>query len=301
MINCKKHIIAACFTLTLPLVAWSEAPVVDESDNFAVYDGQQAAKPSAHRPKYDEPQFESTLDEGPPLAKEEDLPDPQISGSASTANAGSLVSTVQKLQQEIQELRGQLEVQAHEMKLLKEQQLTYYKDLDSRISGNGSAATTVKANPAVTAPKAVIAPTVAQKPVAAANAASKANPADEQISYFAAYELVKNKKYDQAIVAMQNFVQKYPQGSFTANAEYWLGELYLAQKDYKQSIAHFDIVLNQYESSSKAAACLLKSGYAYAESGNTAEARRRLQQVIANYPDTPTAQLARTKLNSIQS
>ena len=32
------------FYLMLPLTAWSEAPVVDDSDNFAIMDGQQAQK-----------------------------------------------------------------------------------------------------------------------------------------------------------------------------------------------------------------------------------------------------------------
>ena len=44
MINCKRHIIAACFTLMLPLTGWSEAPVVDDSENFAIIDGQQVTK-----------------------------------------------------------------------------------------------------------------------------------------------------------------------------------------------------------------------------------------------------------------
>ncbi|MDI1352126.1 MAG: tol-pal system protein YbgF, partial [bacterium] len=130
---------------------------------------------------------------------------------------------------------------------------------------------------------------------------SRINPADEQISYLAAYELVKNKRYDDATKAMQVFVQKYPNGGYTANAEYWLGELYLVKKDYPKSLEHFNIVLEKFPSSSKSAASQLKAGYAYAASGNNQEAKARLQNVIKTYPGTPTAKLARTKLDAINA
>lgn len=133
--------------------------------------------------------------------------------------------------------------------------------------------------------------------ISTANARS--NPADEQISYLAAYELVKNKRFDDALVAMQAFVTQYPQGGYTANAQYWLGELYMVKNNYPKAIDHFEIVLKQFPSSSKAAACTLKIGYALAASGKDNEARLRLQQVLKNYPDTPTAQLAATKLESL--
>ena len=32
------------FALMLPLTSWSEAPVVDDSENFAIMDGQQVAE-----------------------------------------------------------------------------------------------------------------------------------------------------------------------------------------------------------------------------------------------------------------
>lgn len=130
-------------------------------------------------------------------------------------------------------------------------------------------------------------------------AVSRTNPADEQISYLAAYELVKNKRFDDAIRAMQNFTQKYPKGGYTANAEYWLGELYLVKKEYPKAIEHFDIVLRQFPSSSKSAASMLKAGYAYAAKGDKEEAKKRFQQVVRTYPNTDTAKLANSKLEKI--
>lgn len=190
--------------------------------------------------------------------------------------------------------------------------MLFYKDLDSRL-GSASvksipnkAPTDISLGTKPTAPK--VPASTAQPQSAAATPVttpvipvSRVNPADEQISYMAAYELIKNKHYDDATNAMQAFVQKYPNGGYTANAEYWLGELYLVKKEYPKAIEHFDVVLKKFPSSSKSAASMLKSGYAYASSGNNSEAKQRLQQVVKTYPGTPTAQLASSKLKSLNA
>ncbi|MCW8398176.1 tol-pal system protein YbgF [Legionella sp. PATHC038] len=325
MINCKKHIIAAGFMLILPLTCWSEAPVVDDSENFAISEEQQAyeapvgSKYGAESRQYDVARNEnytidnSQTDDEPALAKDDQAND---SNSNITDNA-KLIDKIQSLQQEVQELRGQLEVQAHDLKLLQQQQVAFYKDLDARLSGTTSAKVSpnkASANkPALDlsvgskepAPKTVTptsdiqASKSASIPSPAAVSTSRANPADEQISYLAAYELVKNKRYDDAIISMNGFVQKYPKGGYTANAQYWLGELYLAKKDYSKAIEHFNVVLQQFPTSSKSAASMLKTGYAYAAQGNKQEAQKFLQQVVRAYPGTPTAQLANSRLRTI--
>lgn len=324
MINCKRHIIAAVFTLVLPFTSWSEAPVIDDSENFAMIDGQQVAEAPVVNPKYDKQQnkyyqmdsYQSDDDEAALVREDQSSESNNNNNNNNNINDNAkLIDKIQALTQDIQELRGQLEVQAHDLKLLQQQQIAFYKDLDTRL-GSGSAksapskpstdmtlggnAPAVKPSPsaAASAPiKSVKASTTPQPVIAV----SRVNPADEQISYLAAYELVKNKRYDSAINAMQTFAQKYPKGGYTANAEYWLGELYLVKKDYPKAIEHFEVVLQQFPSSSKSAASMLKAGYAYAARGDNQEAKKRFQQVARTYPDTPTARLANSKLEAINA
>ena len=226
------------------------------------------------------------------------LPQPGMAQRSSSHNAASLIDKLQGVQQELQELRGQLEVQAHEITKLKQQQIDFYKDLDARIRqepeklGHSTPATSLDEEKKVSQ--------ITPAPSSTTNPA-RANPADEQISYLAAYELIKNKQYDAAVNAMQTFTNTYPQGGYTANAQYWLGELYMVKKDYPKAIQHFDIVLNQFPSSSKSSASLLKVGYALAASGQTDAAKKRLQSVVKNYPDTHAAALALAKLESLNS
>lgn len=296
MINCKKHIIAAGFVLMLPLTTWSEAPVFDDSDNFAIVDEQQVQEAPVADSKYDVarndnyPRDDYQDDESLALAKDDQL----NNSSNSLTNNANLIDKIQNLQQELQELRGQLEVQAHDLKLLQQQQIAFYKDLDARLSGSS-----VKASAPTKPSKTEVAKPSTAEDITPISSTSRTNPADEQISYLAAYELVKNKRFDDALSAMNVFVQKYPKGGYTANAHYWLGELYLVNKEYVNAIDHFNIVLQQFPTSSKSAASMLKIGYGYAAQGNTQEAKKYLQQVVRAYPDTPTAQLATSKLRTI--
>ncbi len=318
MIHCKRHIIAAGFSLIFPLACWSEAPVVDDSDNFAMTDRQQVQAPVVDSKYNDESQFDQAQNDYPSDSYQDDsqalAKDDQTNAApvgANVADNASLIEKIQSLQQELQELRGQLEVQAHDLKLLQQQQVAFYKDLDARLGGNATASAKTNASQPMdlamgsksSAPQTTASSTQSASAKIAASPAivpvSRANPADEQISYLAAYELVKNRRYDDAINSMNTFVQKYPKGGYTANAEYWLGELYLVKKDYTKSIEHFNVVLQQFPTSSKSAASMLKVGYAYAEMGNKPEAKKYLQQVVRAYPDTPTAQLANSKLRTI--
>ena len=279
----QRLLLAACFCAALITgSAFSEAAVVDDSENYALLEEQQGAyePPVAH----DGSDFNNSAEE-PALAK-----DDQDTGRRSNVD---LLDKIQGLQQEIQELRGQLEVQAHTLKLLQEQQLSFYKDLDARLRDTPEKG--IATNPAAT-DLSIGTPQPSAPVIAPVVTAERSNPADEQISYLAAYEFVKNKRFDEGLNAMQTFVTRYPHGGYTANAEYWLGELYMIKANYPEAIAHFNVVLQTFPTSSKSAASLLKVGYALAASGKTAEARVKLQEVVKNYPDTDTARLANTKL-----
>lgn len=309
MKNLFRVVISACLVFLISGQLLAEAPVVDDSENYALLEQQATHRSSvvAESSGYD--------DSEPALARD-------TSDTGSDNTNVNLINKIQGLQQEIQELRGQLEVQAHDINILKEQQLAFYHDLDSRIStspaikaaknqSTPSRVLQIDEKPApmrhVAAETPKMASVPSEKPISQTQASSPAaivtttsnNPADEQISYLKAYELVKNKQYDEALVAMQSFTQKHPTGGYTANAEYWLGELYLVKQNYADAINHFSIVLQQFPSSSKYSASLLKLGYALADAGRMTEAKQRLHEVMNKYPDTPTANLARLKLETL--
>lgn len=284
MKNNRLGLMALFSLLSLPMSAYCEAPVVDDSQNFAMFEDQAL---NADQP---------TSDEEVPLAKDNEEPHQGQSATATSENNATLLDKIHGLRQEIQELRGQLDVQANTIKQLQQQQLSFYKDIDARLSGPKAQ---LSQTPPPTEPLSLDSENPTPAPPKESMHLSRGNPADEQLSYLAAYDLVKDKRFDEALTAMQRFVTRFPQGGYTANAHYWLGELHMVKKNYSQAISQFETVLKNFPASSKTAACTLKIGYALAASGKEAEARARLQQVLKNYPDTPTAQLAATKLQSL--
>ncbi len=312
--NPFQQFLACCFFCFLPLLSFAEAPVVDDSENFAMLDESQTTQASHERPvAHSNSKYAKYSD------TEEEMALAQDNDSNSQSSNADWLSKLKSMQQEIQELRGQLEIQSHELKVLQQQQLTFYKDIDARIKNNTGSPKTpnslndLKQQTLSEAPSTDLtldAPKVAARatsPIESPHSDEQTvsthsnNPADEQIAYLAAYDLVKNKRYDEAKSSMENFVTQYPKSGYTANAQYWLGELYMVKKNYPEAIHHFELVLKNFSNSSKAAPSSLKIGYALAASGRKVEAKQRLQEVVNNYPDTPTAQLAATKLISINA
>ncbi len=303
MIKTRRTFLATLLTTSLTLgfshSVFAEAPVVDDSENFELFEQQAANKAPA---TFKETRLASNTDNlDTPLAHEDNR-----NAMTQTSDSATLLNTIQGLQQDIQELRGQLEVQSHELKRLQQQQVEFYKDLDTRVRGEKSASQQKLAEPTELNTLSqnnseIQNPSPAQPAalVAANNPVNTAIEKDEKSAYMAAYTLINDKQFDEALPAMEAFISHYPNGGYTANAHYWSGELYMVRKNYPEAIQHFEIVLQKFPSSSKSSACLLKIGYALAASGEINEAKQKLQRVIQQYPDTHAAQLALAKLDSL--
>ena len=80
-------------------------------------------------------------------------------------------------------------------------------------------------------------------------------------AYQAAFGLLKNSQYDQAITAFQQFLASYPDSSLADNAQYWLGEAYYVNKAFPEALAAFQRVVDKYPQSRKLPDALFKVGY----------------------------------------
>lgn len=296
-ISCRSFVaalLAASLTIGPSQAVFAEAPVVDDSENFELFEQQAARKaPDEFRPAHT---TQETDHLNTPLAHE----DHTDASLTKTEQQVKLLNTIQNLQQEVQELRGQLEVQAHELKRLHDQQIEFYKDLDGRTRA-GQPVSQKKSVPTDLNTTSTLNPTTSQSANTppATTTLNTIDLKDEKSAYMTAYAFVNNKQFDEALPAMETFISHYPDGGYTANAHYWAGELYMVRKQYTEAIQHFEAVLQKFPSSSKSSACLLKIGYALAASGDIQQAKQKLQHVIQQYPDTHAAQLAVAKLDSL--
>lgn len=247
-------------------ISFAVAPVVDESENFAIASGSEPVAEQA-------------------LAHDDR---PSFTQSTSSSNQiAQLLNQIQELQQTVQELRGQIDNQNHTIETIKNQQLTLYKDLDQRLSAVKAPAEKIEA-PKIDAPPKEFKPS-----------ANRQNPAEEQIAYMAAYNFIEHHEFKKASLALQEFIQKYPQSAYTPNAEYWLGEVLLQEKNYAAAMSHFENVVNNFPSSNKHAASLYKLGVSLAENGQLNDARTKYLALIQQYPDSDTARLAQKQLQQL--
>ena len=223
-----------------------------------------------------------------------------------------LFDEVESLGTEVRELRGQLEAQSHRIDQLEERQRTLYLDADQRLRRIESAAPTQTAGPSpepVTPPAApptsATATTPSQPAPTTPSAAqtpptSGIDPFAEQQAYQSAFDLLKSGRYDEAAVALQQFIAEYPTGSYADNAQYWLGETFYITRRFEESIQEFERLVSMHPNSQKLTHSLLKIGYAHDELGNKAEAERVLGQLMESHPQTAAAGLARKRLLTIR-
>ncbi|MDD2725518.1 MAG: tol-pal system protein YbgF [Methylovulum sp.] len=252
------------------------------------------------------------------------IPANNIPSSPSTNSLMEMTGRLEQLQTEIQQLTGKVEEQANTIAELKKQQKSRLGDLEERLQtleskSPGGTETGVTpadatappvdastgepaANPSpapmpaaessapidAVAPAAVAAPTAAPAPKAASEA--------EDQDYKAAYLALRNGHTDESISAFKNYLDTYPNGGLAGNAQYWLGEAYLVNKDPDSARQAFNTVLDKYPNSLKQADALLMLGKIEMDQKNVDKARDYFTQVNTKFPNTTAARAATKKL-----
>jgi len=162
-------------------------------------------------------------------------------------------------------------------------------------------APTVAAPPAATpAPSVARAPTPAPTPtsppgVAPAKPAPKVGGNPEQ-EYAAALATFRSREHGQAVLDFIDFMAKYPKHALAGNAQYWIGEAYWAQRDYRQALVEFEKVFGH--GSGKAPDALLKIGLCYLRLSDVPRAQQAWQRVVSEYPKSESATMARSLIST---
>ena len=127
-----------------------------------------------------------------------------------------------------------------------------------------------------------------------------ANSGDERAAYNVAFDALKGGNYADAAQLFLSFLELYPNGAYTPNALYWLGESYYVTQNYQLAAQQFRTLLERYPTHDKASGALLKLGLSQFGGGQVREAQATLEQVIGRYPNTDAARIAGDRLRSIQ-
>jgi len=180
-------------------------------------------------------------------------------------NMEEIKSRLGKLNQQIVELQGTVQ------------------SLDAKISGSAPAASSTSGS---------VTPATGSSPVAAA-----APNADTL--YTNGLRDITSGKYDLARSEFSDYLKYYGDTDLASNAQFYLGEIAYAQKQYGQAVTEYDKVLTNYPKSFKLAPARLKKGMALIEGGQKTSGVKELREVVRRYPGTEEERRARAKLKEL--
>ena len=226
------------------------------------------------------------------------------SGGQQNQQLLGMLQEVEALKSEVAKLRGQAEVQVHQMDTLGKRQNDLYVDLDQRVSDlakslKPASATTgsPEVAPSPPAPTAVATPPPGP---AAAPSASQLDPMVESRSYEASLDHFRGANYAGAIAGFKGFLKAYPDSALASNAQYWMGYSYFALKDYKSALAHQQKGVAVYPASTKVPDALLNIANSMIALDDLTGARKVLEELVAKHPGTNAATLATRRLSALK-
>ena len=225
-----------------------------------------------------------------------------------------LLQELESLKAEVAKMRGQAEVQTHQMDTLGKRQNDLYVDLDQRIAelvksvksapiAEAAPPVAASSRPAQATPPAsppAAAPAAASPGPAAAASAPQLDPLVESRTYETSLNHFREANYAGAIAGFRGFLKAYPDSALAPNAQYWIGYSYFALKDYKSALAHQQKLVLAYPASAKLPDSLLNIASNMIALDDMAGARKTLEELVAKHPGTNAANLAIRRLAALK-
>jgi len=209
---------------------------------------------------------------------------------AENQSLSDILLQLQRLQQEVLQLRGELELQGHALELLQPKR-DLYPDIDT-----GSGAEGEQAMPA--SGELLEMPAERSEPVVP-TAPTEGDPAQEEAAYEKAVDLLAERRYEESVEALRDFLARYPAGGYADLAQYWLGEAHYVMREFETARQEFVRLLEAYPQSPKVPGAMLKLGYIHYELRQWRQARESLRQLQEQYPHSTEARLAQRRLDQM--
>lgn len=123
---------------------------------------------------------------------------------------------------------------------------------------------------------------------------------EEKRQFDSALELIRAGKIPEASVAFGGFIKSYPQSGYLPSARFWLGNALYANRDYKEAISQFRQVLLETPNHLRAPEAALSIANCQIELRETKAARKTLEDLLKNYPQSEAAPAAKERLSRIR-
>jgi TolA-binding protein len=208
---------------------------------------------------------------------------------------GELLLQIEQLRQETQALRGLIEELSYQLSQMSADQKTRYLDLDQRLGE------------LVRIQKDAVAVKPTQPNASAVRGGFEPSPAtqvavpeiSDQDAYNTAFEMIRERKFDEALVALDSFVQVYPDSELVLDARFWRGQVFDVLGRDQEAIETFKGLTLAAPDYRRILQVKVKLGKLLIKNQDVINGRKILQEVITQSPESVEAGLASRELEKI--
>ena len=191
-----------------------------------------------------------------------------------------LYEKIETLEEEIRELRNLLEENSILVDRSLELQQQRYLDLDGRILELSKISSESKSS--FSSEQEILVQT------------------EERDLFKSALILFEESRFAEALEAFSNLIISFPEGSFTADAYFWSGELFLAQDMLEDAKLSFQNVIDQFPEHTRTPDSLFKLGEIFRFEGDKITSEEFYDKVLGSYPQSGAAQLAKKSKENLK-
>lgn len=129
--------------------------------------------------------------------------------------------------------------------------------------------------------------------------ASSQPPLSAETLYRNAQRDYQTGNYDLSRKEFSDYIKSFPNSDVAPDSQFYLGEIYFAQGDYKDAITQYDLVLTKYPQSLKLSSALLKKAQSEISLKERTSGIRDLREVESKFPGTDDSRRAKSILQSM--
>lgn len=106
------------------------------------------------------------------------------------------------------------------------------------------------------------------------------------------------REHGQAVLEFLEFLARYPKHPLAASAQYWIGEAYFLQRDYRQALVEYQKVFEHPGADGVAPDALLRIGLCYERLREPGRAAETWERLVREHPSSEAAAEARRLLKT---
>ena len=123
---------------------------------------------------------------------------------------------------------------------------------------------------------------------------------DPDAQFQIAFDLLRSQQFDKAKQALNEFIANNSENNLSGSAHYWLGEIYLLKKDYREAALILAEGYQKYPKSVKAPDSLYKLSEALSKIDKNFEACNTLNKFNKEHPNHKLASKANSKIQELK-